>query len=310
MSSGPANADADGAPPSEASASPRADPRGALGPDGRTWPGIRGVFGRAYIDLAPHLDLAALPAIHEEVCLALAQLPLDVTGGSHRSMGIMPPSRAAEAITDYGEVIRAMSAEELATLRSLADDPRAWEAVDPASGDFGEERRVPLSRRQLAWLKVRFGVYFPWKGYVELIPNRTWGEKSTAAGKRFTRVAEAFFPETIAFVKSLPFVEIGRCNVMGLEAFDHGTVHRDGEPEEQEAPDHFVTFVPGGDKRLFLWDETLREELPVVARAYWFNDFDYHGVSKADRFRYSIRVDGVFEPAFLARLERECGVPR
>jgi hypothetical protein len=281
---------------------------GARAPDGRLWPGIRGVFGRAYIDLAPFLELGELSAIHEEVCLALAQIPLDVTGGSHRSMGIMPPSRAAEAITDYGEVIRAMSDAELATLRSLADDARAWDSVDPRSGDLGEERAVPLSRRQLAWLKVRFGVYFPWKGYVELIPNRSWADKSSAAGKRFTRVAEAFFPRTIAFVKGLPFVAIGRCNVMGLEAFDHGTVHRDGDPEEQEAPDHFVTLVPGGDKRLFLWDETRREELGVQARAYWFNDFDYHGVSKADRFRYSIRVDGVFEPAFLTRLAHACGV--
>jgi hypothetical protein len=283
---------------------------GARGPDGRVWPGIRGLFGRAYIDLGRYLDLGELPAIHEEVCLALAQIPLDVTGGSHRSMGIMPPSRAAEAMIDYGEVIRAMSGAELAALRSLADDPRAWEGVDPESGDFGEERRVPLSRRQLAWLKVRFGVYFPWKGYVELIPNRSWGDKSSSAGKRFTRVAEAFFPRTIAFVRSLPFVEIGRCNVMGLEALDHGTVHRDGEPEEQGAPDHFVTFVPGGDKRVFLWDEAAREELAIEARAYWFNDFDYHGVSKAERFRYSIRVDGVFEPAFLSRIERDAGVSR
>lgn len=277
---------------------------GAVSPDGRVWPGIAGLFGRAYIDLREHLDLAELPPIHEEVCLGLAQIPLDVTGGSHRSMGIMPASRKDEALTDYGEVISKMTPAELSKLRSLADDPRLFDGVDATSGDFGEERSVPLSRRQLAWLKVRFGVYFPWKGYVELIPNRTWGEKSVAQGKRFTRVAEAFFPRTIAFVKRLPFVQIGRCNIMGLEAFDHGTVHRDGDPAEQEAPDHFITFVPGGDKRLFLWDETSRAELPIEAPAYWFNDFDYHGVSKSDRFRYSIRVDGVFEPAFLERIER------
>jgi hypothetical protein len=275
---------------------------GARGPDGRRWPGLRGVFGLAYVDLEPLLDLAALPAIHEEVCLALAQLPLDMTGGSHRSMRIMPPSRESEAHADYGEVIRAMSDADLATLRSLADDPRAWEGLDPRRSEVGEERGVPLSRRQMQWLKVRFGVYFPWKGYVELIPNKFWGDKSSGRGKRFTRVAEAFFPRTIDLVKSLPFSEIGRCNVMGLEAFDHGTVHRDGEPEEQEAPDHFITLVPGGDKRLFLWDETRKEELPIEARAYWFNDFDYHGVSAAPRFRYSIRVDGVFLPEFQARI--------
>ncbi len=285
----------------------RAAESGARGPDGRVWPGLRGLFGRAFVDLEPHLDLAELPRIHEEVCLGLAQVPLGVTGGSHRSMGIMPPSREAEALVDYGEVLRAMSDADVAALRALADDPGAWATLDPREIEVGEERSAPLSRRQLAWLEIRFGVYFPWKGYLELIPNRSWGEKSSAAGKRFTRVAEAFFPRTIAFVKSLPFTEIGRCNIMGLHAFDHGTVHRDGEPEEQRAPDHFITFAPGGDKRLFLWDETAREELPIAARAYWFNDFDYHGVSPAPRFRYSIRVDGVFDPSFIDRIARDAG---
>ena len=282
--------------------SPERSAEGAIGPDGGRWPGIRGVFGRAFVDLAPHLDLSELPAIHEEVCLALAQIPLEMTGGSHRSMGIMPPSRSAEAIRDYGEILRAMTDGDVARLRSLADDPGAWESVDPRQIEVGEERSVALSRRQLAWLKIRFGVYFPWKGYVELIPNRFWRDKASPEGKRFTRVAEAFFPRTIAFAKRLPFTAIGRCNVMGLEAFDHGTVHRDGEPEDQESPDHFVTFVPGGDKRLFLWDEARREELPIGSRAYWFNDFDYHGVSADPHFRYSIRVDGTFDPSFLERV--------
>jgi hypothetical protein len=157
----------------------------------------------------------------------------------------------------------------------------------------------------MQWLKVRFGVYFPWKVYVELIPNRWWGDKAEA--KPFTRVAESFFPQTIAFVRSLPFERVGRCNVMGLESFDHGTIHRDGDPAEQEAPDHFITFVPGGEKVVFLWDEERRAELPLAPRAYWFNDFDYHGVAAAPHFRYSVRVDGVFQPAFVARLERDLG---
>ncbi|MBK8257499.1 MAG: hypothetical protein IPK82_33125 [Polyangiaceae bacterium] len=277
---------------------------GAQSPDGRRWPGIKGIWGHVYIDVTRELNLEALPEIHEEVCLALAQLPLDMTGGSHRSMGIMPASRVDEALVDYVEVIRSMGPAEVETLRSLADDPRAWEGVDPQSGDFGEERKVPLSRRQLAWLKVRHGVYFPWKGYVELIPNRLWTDKSSGTGKTFTRTAQAFFPKTIAFVKTLPFVEVGRCNVMGLEAFDYGTVHRDGDPAEQKDVDHFITIVPGGDKELFLWDETLQQEVRVNCQAYWFNDFDYHGVVTSNRFRYSIRVDGRFDPSFLERIER------
>ncbi|HEY4121769.1 MAG TPA: hypothetical protein VGM56_28075, partial [Byssovorax sp.] len=90
------------------------------------------------------------------------------------------------------------------------------------------------------------------------------------------------------------------------EAHDHGTAHRDGEPEEQRAPDHFITLCPAANKRLFLWDEGAREKTPVAGRAYWFNDFDYHGVDADPFFRYSIRVDGVFQPEFLERVERAC----
>lgn len=262
------------------------------------------------MDLEPYLDLAPLDEVHEEICLALASVPLDCTGGSHRSMGIVPASRAADVGVDYGEVIRAMSDDDFATFRSLSDVPELLDPEKRADLTFGEERLVPLSRRQMNWLKIRFAVYFPWKAYVELIPNRSWEEKASAEGKRFTRLARTFFPKTIAFVESLPFSQIGRCNVMGLESFDHGTVHRDGEPDEQQRPDEFITFVPGANKRLFLWNEETKEELPIEARAYWFNDFDYHGVAAAPHFRYSVRVDGVFLPEFRERLERDANAPR
>ena len=38
------------------------------------------------------------------------------------------------------------------------------------------------------------------------------------------------------------------------------------------------------------------------ARAYWFNDMDYHGVLADPFFRYSVRVDGVFAPGFVETL--------
>jgi hypothetical protein len=268
---------------------------------------LRGVIpGSAlpYAVLDRFVDTSALDAIHEEVCFALTQVAVDYTGGSHRSMDIMPESRRAEAHVDYGEVIRDLSPEAFATFRSLADDPAS---IDPARArdlEFGEEREHPLSRRQMLWLKFRHKVYFPWKAYVELIPNRYWSDKAEPEGKDFTRVAKTFFPKTVALARSLPFLHIGRCNVMGLEANDHGTVHRDGELDEQDEPDHFITICPAGDKRLFLWDEETKTKTYVEGRAYWFNDHDYHGVEADPFFRYSIRVDGVFRPDFLEQLRR------
>ena len=259
-----------------------------------------------FVSLERFLDLSALDAIHEEVCLALTQVTVDYTGGSHRSMGIQPPSQVDPSYADYGEAIRAMSDDDYATFRSLADDPASVPEARDDETEFGEEREHPLSRRQMLWLKFRHRVYFPWKAYVELMPNRYWTDKASAEGKSFTRLARTFFKRTIAFAQALPFEHIGRCNVMGLEANDHGTVHRDGDPKDQaeSGPDHFITVVPGGDKRLFLWDEGTKTKTPVTGRAYWFNDHDYHGVDADPFFRYSIRVDGVFRPDFLDQLRR------
>ncbi len=263
---------------------------------------ITGIFGKPYLRLEEHLDLSALPAVHEEICLALTKIPVDYTGGSHRSMGIVPPSLEGEPWVDYGEVIAAMTDAEFATFRELSDDPRG---IDPARRHeltFGEERDVPLSRRQMLWLEARFGVYFPWKVYVELMPNRWWGDKADPEGKVWSRTARAFFPKTIAFAESLPFVAVGRCNIMGLHANDFGTVHRDADPAT-EAPAPFITIAPAGNKRLFLWDEDTRTKHPVEGRAYWFNDGDYHGVDPDPFFRYSIRIDGDLRPELLEALQ-------
>ena len=270
--------------------------------------GLLGVFGRPFVTLDDLFDLSALEAIDDEICLALAQMPTSYTGGSHRAMGIMPKGCESEAIVDYQEVIHGLDDAAFLTFRSLADDPSA---IDPARRrelEFGEERDVPLSTRQMLWLKMRHRVYFPWKVYAELIPNQRWEDKCDPRGKRFTRAALALLPKTLAFVGRLPFRHVGRCNIMGLEAHDHGTVHRDGVPRPGRAPDPFLTLCPRGDKRVYVMDARSGDRIPVQGRVYWFNDHDYHGVFADPYFRYSIRVDGPFTPEFVdilkARYER------
>jgi hypothetical protein len=267
--------------------------------------GLTGLYGRPFLNLDPLLELPPLDDVHEEICLALAQVPTDYTGGSHRSMDIMPPSQRADAVVDYVEVVRGLDDDQWARFVALADDASDFDGVDrPINrSDIGEERGAPLSRRQMLWLKVRHGVYFPWKAYVELIPNARWSDKANPAGKAFTRTARQFFSKTIDLVTRLPFAHIGRCNLMGLESNDWGTVHRDGDPDEQGRPDEFITLYPpvGGDRRkqLFVWDEQTKTRHVVDgATAVWFNDFDFHGVAAAPFFRYSLRVDGVFTDAF------------
>jgi len=72
-----------------------------------------------------------------------------------------------------------------------------------------------------------------------------------------------------------------------------------------------VSFEPG---RISLGHEPRRKRFDLLAPdgtsevivdspIYWFNDMDWHGVHADPVFRYSVRVDGVFEPAFARTLE-------
>ena len=69
---------------------------------------LQGVFGRPFVTLDDLFDLPALDEIDDEICLALARMPTGYTGGSHRSMKIMPRGCEAEALVDYQEVIRGL----------------------------------------------------------------------------------------------------------------------------------------------------------------------------------------------------------
>jgi hypothetical protein len=265
---------------------------------------IVGIGGHPFIDLEPYVDTRGLESLDDEIAYALTQVPLDYTGGSHKSMEIVPPSLAGDPYVDYGRVIRAFTRQEFARFVSLSDTPDAFDLDRRHEYEFGEEREWPLSRKQTLYLKFKYGVYFPWQAFYEMIPTLNWEDKANGAGKDFTAEAKRHFPRLIAFVKSLPFAVVGRCNVLGLDADHHGTVHRDGPPDDPRA-DHFITLCPRKNKRLFLWDEEKRAKTFVVSRAYWFNDHGYHGVEPDPYFRYSVRVDGVFREGFLARLRRD-----
>jgi hypothetical protein len=269
------------------------------------------VFDRPVIDFEPYVDLDTLASLDDEICFGLSQVAVDYTGGSHKWMGIVPPSLADEPYADYGQVIAAMSRAEFARFVALSDTPDAFDLDRRQDYEFGEERDWPLSRRQMRYLEYRHGVYFPWKVFYELVPNGRWEERANADDKAFTDEARRLFARTVAFIERLPFERIGRCNLLGLQSNDHGTVHRDSDGDQagdqagKAEVGHFMTLCPRGDKRLFLWDERTRTRRAIDGRAYWFDDRLYHGVEAAPYFRYSIRIDGVFTPQFLARLRED-----
>jgi Rieske 2Fe-2S family protein len=206
---------------------------------------------------------------------------------------------------DYGHVIARFSREEFLDFVSLAEDPDAFDPDRQREYTFGDETDHPLTPAQVRWLLYRHRVYFPWRDAYHLVENVRWEDKHSGAGKGFTAEARAHFPRTVAFIESLPFAEIGRCVIFGLEANDHAPLHRDSEPGEALSVAQSISFSPRGNKRFYLVDPEGGSRTIVRAPIYWFNDMDYHGVLPDPFWRYSIRVDGVFDPAWVRALQRK-----
>lgn len=266
-----------------------------------------GVHGHAepYLNLEPFFDLSGFAAINEEICYGLPHFAVSYTGGSHKSMGIVPPSLKNDPYIDYGQVIQKFTPEEFERFMTLSDSDEGLDYEDRGRFTFYEEGEVSMSRRQFLYLKYRYGVYFPWKVFLELVEgNVGWEDKCTNEGNFFPEIEHAF-PLTVKFIRSLPFTSIGRCNLLGIEANDHGTVHRDNYDKVDDPPlNDFITLSPAGDKNLYLWNEAKREKLIVPGRLYTFNDMNFHGVEAAPYFRYSIRVDGIFTDEFRAKISK------
>jgi len=261
-----------------------------------------GIFGQPFLSLEGVLDLSALDAIDAEVTRGVARVETTYTGGTLKWMGVVAPWAMDDPHLDAMAVIESLSDQELGVFFSLADDPTALRIADRKTYRFGDETDHPFSRAQERWLAYRHRVYFPWKVCYHLLENDRWEDKHSGAGKRFGDEAREVFPETVRFLEALPFSEIGRAVIFGLEPNDHAPLHRDSEPGSALSVAQSISLCPRGDKRFFLQNDKHDSPLVVDARAYWFNDMDYHGVLADPFFRYSIRVDGVFAPGLVERL--------
>ena len=264
-----------------------------------------GIWGKPYVDLAPFVDSTCFEALHEEIVYALSRVVVSYTGGSLKWMNVVAPWVHDDPYVDYGRVIEGFSRDEFVRFVSLAHDPSIFDVARHAQYRFGDETDHPLSREQMLYLKYRYGVNFPWKVCYHLLENDRWEDKHSGAGKAFSEEALRELPLTVAFIRSLPFREVGRVVVFGIEANDHAPLHRDSEPGQALQIAQSISFAPGRGKRFYLCDAEGGSLTTIDTPIYWFNDMDYHGVHADPFFRYSVRVDGVFEPSFTKRLESE-----
>jgi len=277
--------------------------------EARSAPRLCGIFGAPFADLSDLVDTSSFPELHREITRGLSLVEPSYTGGTLKWMGVCAPWIMNDGYRDAMHAIAEMSRDERAELVALGDGDADGVDLDKEPLAFGDETDRPFNLAQMRFLEQRHGVYFPWKVCYHLLENDRWEDKHSGEGKDFAEEARELFPKTVAFIESLPFTEIGRVVVFGLLANDHAPLHRDSEPGQALAVAQSISFEPGAlagarKKRFYLATPDGAEETVVDAPVYWFNDMDWHGVKADPYFRYSIRVDGVFEPAFLDELRR------
>jgi Rieske 2Fe-2S family protein len=259
-----------------------------------------GIWGKPYIDLSPFVDISSFAELDREITAALCRVDISYTGGTLKWMGVVAPWVMTDGYADAMHVLEKLDPADRADFIALGDDP----TLDPTeSRDFGDETDHPFNHAQMRWLSFRHGVYFPWKVCFHLLENDRWEDKHSGDGKHFVPEAGEHFPKTLRFIQRLPFREIGRVVVFGLEPNDHAPAHRDTKPGAALQVAQSISFDPRGNKGLYLMDDAAGSKTVIDAPIYWFNDMDYHGVDPAKCFRYSIRVDGVFEPDFVKRVQ-------
>lgn len=132
--------------------------------------------------------------------------------------------------------------------------------------------------------------------------NRRYQDLNKA--ELWTPTAEAEeFSELMDFIATLPFRDTARILIMCDAQGRRVTAHRDHA--QTHLCHHFVWFRTNLTKPFYLQDWTSGRREYVQGYSAWFDTVNqYHGADPCPGLGFSIRVDGVFEDGFQARIPK------
>ena len=235
---------------------------------------VKGINGKPFINFSSTSTMD-FSKIDDEVCYALAktdQLKFPQVGG------VTPPLLR---IKEFDAVFESQAKFEYAGPTEIVQ------------GMSFQEVRKYLFFKKLSTL--------PWFIILDLKPNVF-----------LTRTQDLYpwnsvmdlMPYTKSCIESLPFKEIGRAVIYGSWPEARVPCHRD-QPSSTEF-EHHINFNPGGYRQVYVYDpvDDVKTYLPEDHKLYAYNTTDYHGVEPANRFSYTIRVDGVYNDEALKLVQK------
>jgi hypothetical protein len=195
--------------------------------------------------------------------------------------------------TQMDQLFRKMTSQQRQIFESLAD---------PGQGNNERSLHHNLSQKQRQFLKISCGVYFSWQHNLTVMGANSWSGKYQQSQSIHPETAD-LLKNTLDYIYSLPFESIGRIVIFGVDPLGIVPTHRDAEPVALERYPEFMNLSPGKyKKKFYVFDNSNQTRIHTKSKAYWFNEFDYHGVDPQPHFTYSMRVDGVFTEEFRRKI--------
>ena len=109
------------------------------------------------------------------------------------------------------------------------------------------------------------------------------------------------FAELMDFIATLPFKATGRMIIMYDDGGRAVSAHRDHD--SQELCHEFIWFRTNFAKPFYMLNPETGEKTYVRSHAAWFDTVNqFHGADGCGGLSFSIRVDGVFDDQFRARI--------
>ena len=265
---------------------------------------IEGLYGQPLVDLSPILNPCPIHIIDTEACLGLASVQTFHSGGNLQDLEVTLDDELTTSVRDFGQVIRNFSDQEFKEFVSISDTPDVFDVNKKHEYVFGEDTDLKLNDRQMKFLKYKHGIFFSWQTvYLLAAPEESGWSNLRKTKSHFSADARKYFPHLCKYVETLPFDNISRVAILGIDPLHFGMTHFDRGVDCFPEPNEFVVIAPNDKKRFFVTDSSGENRHYSSSHLYWFNDFDYHGVETDPFFRYSIRIDGKFSEKFKKTLK-------
>lgn len=262
---------------------------------------IRGIGGKPYIDLDPHLPVDKFVSLHSKICKGFALARDYAKEGTWMSPGF--DWKDSSYIMNWKPIYQAWNEYQALP----ADHPIKIEGNKILPTNFGDYKQRNIFTR---YLKAIMGANDPYIYYF-LWNEGNWNERDS---ERQKTEESKFFPEVVEWVEHLQtggvIDRIGRviffhCDHNG-RAFEHRDLDsNNGVYDNKQYSAHnneFIHIRYRTKRGFYIWDPESENKIYMNSNAAFWNDQDWHGGEESKEVEYGLRIDCKFTDDFRKKI--------